>query len=85
MVQNLFLNRWEQIKRQRESCKGDSRERGARPGGEARAEARPMDLETLKAGATEEDEALNQMRADYREKLRTQHEEKKLLLKLKVR
>lgn len=87
MIQTLFLNKWEKIKRQqlKESQLPIYKEKPRGQLEDIQHEESVINLEFLKGKTTEEDEAMNHMRAEYREKLRSQNEERKLLMKMKVR
>lgn len=86
MIQNLFLNKWEKIKRQKlkESQNHFPKEKPRKKTQNQLNETSVINLEFLKGKMTEEDQVMNEMRVEYREKLRSQNEEQKILLKLKV-
>jgi hypothetical protein len=78
------MNKWERIRQQRLKEKNKEKSKEKNIEDQHSKEKIPIDLETLKNKMTEEDEAIQIMRKEYREKLRHQNEEQKMLLRMKV-
>jgi hypothetical protein len=79
------MNKWEKIKNlKKDRNKKESAGKEGRNFEKKSFEKIPIDLEILKNKMTEEDEAIQVMRSEYREKLKSKNEEQRMLLRMKV-